>query len=142
MGLVLDASVTLAWMIERVDAEEARSADEVLHTILAGGAQVPALWFAEVANGVLVAERRGGIRHSTSASFLGLVNALPIMEERTRSSDVQSSVLALGRAHELTAYDATYLELALRTSGTLATFDAELAKAARAAGVRVFGDAV
>lgn len=141
MGLVLDASVTLAWLIDRADAAEARLADEVLRAILSGGAQVPALWVAEVANGVLVAERRGGVQYSTSASFMGLVNALPIMEERTRPSEVQNTVLTLARAYELTGYDATYLELVLRTGRTLATFDRKLADAARSAGVRVFGDA-
>ena len=47
----------------------------------------------------------------------------------------------LGRMYNLTAYDATYLELAMRLAGVLATFDRQLAEAARAAGVRVFGDA-
>jgi predicted nucleic acid-binding protein len=49
--------------------------------------------------------------------------------------------LALARAHRLTAYDATYLELALRRGAPLATFDQKLAEAARKAGGRVFGDA-
>jgi predicted nucleic acid-binding protein len=49
-------------------------------------------------------------------------------------------VLDLGRLHNLTAYDATYLELAMRRSAVLATFDRKLAAAARAAGVRVSGD--
>jgi predicted nucleic acid-binding protein len=49
-------------------------------------------------------------------------------------------VLTLARAYELTGYDATYLELVLRTGRTLATFDRKLAEAARTAGVRVFGD--
>ena len=140
MGLVLDASVTMAWLVDRVETVEAQLADEVLRTIQAGGAQVPALWFAEVANGVLVAERRGGVGRSTSASFMGLVNSLPIMEDRTRPSDGQSMVLTLARAHGLTGYDATYLELVLRTGGVLATFDRQLAEAARTAGARVFGD--
>jgi predicted nucleic acid-binding protein len=54
---------------------------------------------------------------------------------------MQSRILDLGRRHGLTAYDATYLELAMRTGGMLATFDRKLADAARVAGVRVFGDA-
>ena len=54
----------------------------------------------------------------------------------------QTRVLDLGRMHKLTAYDATYLELAMRRAATLATFDRKLADAARAAGGRVFGDPV
>jgi predicted nucleic acid-binding protein len=51
------------------------------------------------------------------------------------------SVLALARSHNLTGYDAAYLELVLRTGRELATFDRQLADAVRKAGARVFGDA-
>ena len=141
MELVLDASATLAWLVKRVDAAENELANEVLRYIRVRSALVPALWFPEVANGVLVAERRGGIDNTMSGSFLSMVNTLSIVEDMTRPSAVQSSVLALARAYRLTAYDATYLELVLRTGGVLATFDRQLANAVRQAGGRVFGDA-
>lgn len=141
MGLVLDASAAMAWLVNRVDAAEARIADEILRSILVSDAIVPALWFSEVANGVLVAERRGVIGESTTASFMGLVTTLPITEDRMRVPAVEGTILALGRKYGLTGYDATYLELVLRSGGTLATFDRQLAEAARLAGCRVFGDA-
>lgn len=140
MELVLDASATLAWLVRRVDPIEDQLADEVLRFVRAANAVVPALWFPEVANGVLVAERRGGVSQSTSAAFLCMVNALPVVEDATRPSAVQPIVLTLARAYKLTAYDATYLELAMRRAATLATFDRKLAAAARSAGLRVFGD--
>jgi predicted nucleic acid-binding protein len=140
MELVLDASATLAWLIRRVDPIEDQLADEVLRFVRTASAIVPALWFTEVANGVLVAERRGSVSQSTSAAFLGMVNALPILEDATRPSAVQPIVLMLARAYKLTGYDATYLELVLRTGGVLATFDRQLANAVRQAGGRVFGD--
>ena len=140
MGLVLDASATLAWLIRRVDSAEDQLADEVLRYLQAREAVVPALWFPEVANGVLVAERRGGIGHSRSASFLAMVNLLPIAEDVARPSTIQSTVLMLARAYKLTGYDATYLELVLRTGNILATFDRQLADAVRKAGGSVFGD--
>jgi predicted nucleic acid-binding protein len=141
MNLVLDASATLAWLVRRVDPAEDRLADDVLRLIQTHDAMVPALWFPEVANGVLVAELRGGVSNSTSLSFLAMVDTLPIIEDMTRPFAVQGTILMLARAYKLTAYDATYLELVLRTGRTLATFDRKLADAARAAGVRVFGDA-
>ncbi|HEY1255827.1 MAG TPA: type II toxin-antitoxin system VapC family toxin [Terracidiphilus sp.] len=140
MELVLDASATLAWLIRRVDPIEDQLADEVLRFVRSASALAPALWFPEVANGILVAERRGGVSHSTSAAFLGMVNALPIVQDATRPSAVQPTVLTLARAYKLTGYDATYLELVLRTSGVLATFNRKLANAVRQAGGRVFGD--
>jgi predicted nucleic acid-binding protein len=141
MELILDASATLAWLVRRVDPIEAQLAEDLLSQIESKNAMVPALWFPEVANGVLVAERRTGIGSSTSADFLRLLETLPILEDATRPSAVQPTVLMLARAYKLTGYDATYLELILRTGGVLATFDRQLADAARAAGVRVFGDA-
>lgn len=140
MDLVLDASATLAWLARRVDPIEDQLADEVLRYILPRDAVVPALWFPEVANGVLVAERRGGIGSSTSASFLSMVSALPIVEDAMQPSAAQTTVLTLARAYKLTSYDATYLELVLRTGRALATFDRQLADAVRKAGGRVFGD--
>jgi predicted nucleic acid-binding protein len=140
MGLVLDASATLAWLVRRADPPEDRLADEVLRYLQTQDAVVPALWFPEVANGVLMAERRTGIGNSRSASFLAMVNALPISEDAMRPWATQPAVLTLARAYKLTGYDATYLELVLRTGGMLATFDRQLADAVRGAGGRVFGD--
>src|ERR1035438_9033007 len=138
MELILDASATLAWLVRRVDPMEAQLAEDILSQIESKNAMVPALWFPEVANGVLVAERRTGIGPSTSADFLRLLETLPISEDATRPSAVQLTVLMLARTYKLTAYDATYLELVLRTGRALATFDRQLAAAARAAGARVF----
>ncbi len=140
MGIVLDASVTLAWLVERVDADEVRLANEVLRHIQAEDAIVPSLWFPEVSNGILMAERRGGVTAAQSVRFLGMVDTLPITEDRTQSASVQATALTLARAYGLTAYDATYLELTLRSRRKLATFDRQLADAMRKAGGQVFGD--
>jgi predicted nucleic acid-binding protein len=141
MELVLDASATLAWLVRRVDPIEDQLADEILRYVRTRDALVPALWFPEVANGVLVAERRGGVSQSTSAAFLMLVDTLPVVEDGVRPFARQATVLTLARAYKLTSYDATYLELAMRRAAQFATFDRKLADASRAAGVRVFGDA-
>ncbi|MGH9607607.1 MAG: type II toxin-antitoxin system VapC family toxin [Terracidiphilus sp.] len=138
---MLDASATLAWLIDRVDPTEARLASETLLTLRSEDAAVPALWFAEIANGILVAERRGALDLAKSNLFLGMVSGLPIEQDAARTSALQPEVLKIARACRLTAYDATYLELALRTGRTLATFDRQLADAARKASARVFGDA-
>lgn len=138
--LVLDASTTLAWLVRRINPSEDRLADKALRRIQRSGAVVPALWFHEVANGILMAERRGGIAISTSASFLGLVETLPIEQDKVSPSSVLKTAIFLARSHGLTSYDAVYLELVLRIGGTLATFDNQLAKAARKAGGKIFGD--
>ena len=142
MGLVLDASAVLAWFVQRSDPHEAALADEILLSVERDEAVVPALWFTELVNGLLVAERYRRIGPSKTMHFLGELAAMPITEDRARPSVVQGEILALARMYRLTAYDAVYLELALRTGRTLATFDGQLADAVRKAGGRVFGDAV
>lgn len=141
MGLVLDASSVLAWFVQRMDRREAAMAEEILASVERDEAVVPALWFTEVVNGLLVAERLRRNGPSKAPQFLAELAALPIEEDRVRPSVTQGEVLALSRRHGLSAYDAVYMELSLRTGGALATFDKQLAKALRKAGGRVFGDA-
>lgn len=140
MKLVLDASAGLAWLARRTDPAEDQLAYGVLRLLQTQGAVVPALWFHEVANGALVVERKGGGERSVSAEFFGFIETLPIEQDKAHPSASLGTVVALARMYNLTAYDATYLELVLRTGAVLATFDSHLADAVRKAGGRVFGD--
>jgi predicted nucleic acid-binding protein len=141
MEFILDASAALAWFVQRSDPHEAALADEILSRVERNEARVPGIWYTEVANGLLVAERSRLATPSESSRFLSELAALPIEEERVQQSSIQAEVLALGRRYGLTACDAIYVELSLRTGLALATFDAQLADALRKAGGRVFGDA-
>ncbi len=140
MNIVLDASMALAWLIVRADGTEAALANRAFGEVSANGAEVPALWYAEVANTLLVFERAKRLTEQDSVSYLADLGLLAIAQDDLPCAPMQSRVLDLGRRHGLTAYDAAYLELAMRRAGVLATFDRKLAGAARAAGVRVFGD--
>ncbi len=140
MRLVLDASMALAWHLTRSNPDEAGLAQEALSVIMERGALVPHLWFPEVANAILLAERHGVSDPPGSSAFRADLDTLPILTDTTYPQVVQGELVKLGRAHQLTAYDATYLELALRKAATLATFDRRLAAACREAGVAVFGD--
>jgi predicted nucleic acid-binding protein len=140
VNIVLDASMALAWLIVRADGTEAALANRAFGEVSANGAEVPALWYAEVANTLLVFERAKRLTEQDSVSYLADLGLLAIAQDDLPCAPMQSRVLDLGRRHGLTAYDAAYLELAMRRAGVLATFDRKLAGAARAAGVRVFGD--
>jgi predicted nucleic acid-binding protein len=140
--LILDASVALAWVLDRKDPAEAALAGKALDMVRAAGAMVPALWFPEVANAILLAERQRVITAQDSANYLSGLSIWEIVQDPVPPALSQAQVIQLGRIYKLTAYDATYLELAMRRAATLATFDGKLADAARAAGVRVFGDPV
>ncbi len=140
MNLVLDASMTLAWQFTRVDPAEILLAERALAELPSYLVIVPALWYPEVANTLLRGERQGSISSTQTAYFLRELAELEIAADEISPRNRQSTVLELARSYGLTAYDATYLELALRRAATLASFDHKLTKAARAAGVRVFGD--
>lgn len=129
MTVVLDASFALGWLYERADQREAELADRTLCSLDAVDAWVPWLWHTEITNSLLVGERRGLISEATGAAFLGRLVGLPILTDSLLPQARREAVLALAREHGLSAYDAVYLELALRLGGTLATFDTRLAAA-------------
>lgn len=138
---VLDASMALAWLFPRQNPAEAALAEQALDELDTEDFVVPVIWYGELANAILRGERKGMVSLSQTAAFLAELDSAEIETDADSPRQRQSVVLALARAHRLTAYDATYLELALRKGVPLATFDTQLADAARTAGVRVFGDA-
>ena len=125
MPFVLDASVTLVWAL--TDESDA-VADRAFDQIRLERAFAPLLWWYEIRDGLVLAERRGRLAPEDTANFLDKLGTLRI----TLSQPVDDRrVLQLARKHKLTLYDASYLELAERLELPLATLDAELARAAR-----------
>jgi predicted nucleic acid-binding protein len=127
--LVLDASVASAWCFED---QATPAAEAVLDRLSDDAASVPPIWELEVANVLLVAERRGRLSEASATRFLDLLRRLPIVVDEAQDLWV---VMAAGRRHGLSSYDATYLVLAERLGAPLATLDHGLAQAATAAGV-------
>jgi predicted nucleic acid-binding protein len=129
---VIDTSVAMAWCFED---EATPATDSVLDLLGNDQAVVPAIWPLEVANVLLVAERRGRLTEAQASRFLELLAQLPINVD-TSPTDM-AGIVATGRRHTLSSYDAAYLLLAERLGATLATLDKPLAKAARKAGVQL-----
>jgi predicted nucleic acid-binding protein len=130
--IVVDASVALAWCFE--DEKHAAALD-ALDAIAASRGTVPWHWWLEVSNGLLVARRRRRLRREP-AEILAALAALPLrVDTDALFAGAGNSVPALAETHGLSSYDAAYLELALRAGLPLATLDADLAHAARVAGV-------
>ena len=134
MPFVLDCSTTMAWIF----ADEANEqTNELRASLLEETACVPALWPIEVANVLLVATRRDRIRETEWLQLLQALATLPIETDTETEERALSDSLRLALAHDLSVYDAVYLELALRRGLPLATLDRELATAAKAVGVEV-----
>jgi predicted nucleic acid-binding protein len=134
-GFVADASATLLWCF----AEEATPATEALLERLREGepAVVPAHWSTEVMNGLLMAVRRSRLDLDRVARFARDLAALPIRMEPPHAPAVWDAMIRLATRHQLTVYDAAYLELAQRTGLPLATLDGDLRRAALAASVHL-----
>ena len=134
--LVLDASTVLTWCFPD---EEAQKAWEISELIAAGERiAVPAFWRHEILNSLLMGERRKRLTVELTQAFLEDLDRLPVdMDEMATSAFVFDTTQALCRKHGLTAYDAAYLELAIRDGFSLATVDKALKRAAVGEGVSV-----
>ena len=132
--LVLDASVALAWCFKN---EATAAADTVLERLATETASVPAIWHLEIANVLVMSERRRRITPANSTEFIALLEALVIVVDEETPSRAFGRVLYLAREERLTAYDAAYLELAMRLGLPLASKDGDLCDAAERLGVSV-----
>jgi len=134
--LVVDSSVAIAWCFpdEQDDYSQA-----VLDALASQQAFVPDLWRLEVANTLLVGERRKRSTRADTVAWLGFLSSLPITVDEETRTHAFGDTLSLARDHHLSAYDAAYLELSMRRGLPLATLDDKLKAAARAVGVAIHG---
>ena len=133
--IVLDCSVAVAWCF--VD-EATPPLDALLDQVQAEGAIVPPLWTLEVTNVLTQAARRGRLPPPGARGRLDLLDMLPITVDDGGAGRVwRDNLLALADVENLTIYDATYLELAIRRGLALATSDTALRAAAGRRGMTV-----
>jgi predicted nucleic acid-binding protein len=133
---VLDNSVSAAWCF----SDESNAYTESIFQSVAkdGGAVAPALWPIELANALVVAERRKRITTKEREAFLIDLARLDIEVEPLITDEIFHQGIALATAHRLSVYDATYLVTAMRRRLPLATQDEELIRAIKAVGVALY----
>ena len=127
--IVIDASVFLAWCL---GDEEESAAEGAMRRVAEQGGVVPRIWWYEVRNALVMNERRGRISTQQVSDTLADSEALGIAIDDEHDG---SLLLGFARRHELTVYNAAYLEVAVRRSLPLATLDRRLRTAAEAIGV-------
>ena len=137
MSLILDASVALSWLFERATEAERVRSNAILEQLHDAPAMVPSLWLTEVLNAILVGERRKINSAAESADFLERLSLLNIITDTVAPSARRDAVLGVARELSISAYDATYVELALRSGLPFATFDTRLRKATESIGIKV-----
>jgi predicted nucleic acid-binding protein len=135
---VLDASVALAWCFTD---EASAAADRLLDRLETERAAVPAIWHLEVANVLVLSERRRRISRAETAEFIARLQVLAIEADGEAASLAFTQILDLARDKRLTAYDAAYVELAMRLGVPLASKDRRLCHAAEGLGIVVLNAA-
>lgn len=138
MSFVLDNSVAMCWLLNDGRPAVVSRALKILEALKTTSAVVPSLWALEAANVVAKAEAKGWVTESRTQAFVSTLLRLNIVTDHATASHALSETLNLARRYKLSAYDAAYLELALRMGLPLATLDTDLEKAARKAGVKRF----
>ncbi len=134
--LVVDASVAMTWLF--VD-EATPATEDLLSRLETESALVPAWWHIEITNVIAIAERKGRITPTQTEGFLTRLDRLDLEIDGEAASRAFTHLLPLCRTHQLTSYDAMYLDLAMRRGMPLATLDDALRKAAKKVGVEVLG---
>ena len=131
---VIDSSVGFAWVHPNQATPET---DKLLEEVEAGATVViPALWFVEMANSLLVLQRRKKLTKEERKAALETLSGMnfAVDEEAAKAAFQKTSELA--EKYDLTVYDATYLEVALRRNLPLASRDAALISAAKKCGIK------
>lgn len=123
MPFVLDASVTAAWLLPD---EASPMTERILDLLRIDSAFVPAIWWFEIRNLLIVGERRQRLLRADTADILKNLVRYPIVADREPDQD---EILRLARDYYMTVYDAAYVELAARRNIPLATLDRRMAAA-------------
>ena len=139
MSFILDASVAMLWLTPGTNPANVAYAGTALNALKESHALAPSIWPLEIRSAIAKIEARNIVTEAESHRFIALLEQLDIMIDPVIAGHPLGDALNLARRYRLSVYDATYLELALRTGHPLATLDADLIKAATFAGISIFG---
>ena len=137
-SLVLDNSVAMRWCFKDGSDSDLSYADKVLDRLADTTFLVPNLWHLEAANVIARAQKRQWLTIEQMQQFLDLVLQLPLKVDLETAKKAMAETFTLANAHNVSVYDAAYLELALRHQVPLATLDLALRKAASNVNVTIF----
>jgi predicted nucleic acid-binding protein len=133
--IVIDASLMIAWLLEESALALAPELNDLIEreTFV-----VPAHWTAEIGNGLVTNLRRRRVSAEKIKQLIGECSFLEIAVEPVTSIAQLAPITNLASAHNLTFYDAAYVQLALDRSIPLGTLDNRMRDAARLLGIRLF----
>lgn len=132
--VVVDASLAVGWAAER--GSEAVIEGMIARIYQATG-KVPAIWRLEVANALLNKVQGKENGHEALLAWLAQIGELPVGADDMTHARAWSRILPIAARHDLSLYDASYVELAVRLDAPLLTLDGKMARAAAQEGVVV-----
>ncbi len=135
---VLDNSVSMRWLLASEKASDQKYSENVLESMRNVDALTPNLWHLEAISVLTGAEKRGEVSLGEIERFISQLENLPIHVDPLTAHQAFSRTLALSRAYNISSYDASYLELAMREGLPLASLDKKLVKAAKKADVEIY----
>lgn len=135
-SFVLDCSLAVAWCFS--DEATARTT-KLLKRMEHEAALIPAWWYLELTNVLVLAEKKGRIDADQVAEFIALVESFQLEVDEQAPRRAFQHLLPLCRAGQLTSHDAVYLDLAMRRQLPVASLDESLRKAAKKHGVKLLG---
>jgi predicted nucleic acid-binding protein len=131
MSIVIDSSAIVPLALTDEDSEYANT---VLEKMVEHIAFVPSLFWYEIGNILITNEKRKRINKKNAETFISRLRMLPITTDYSFKLD---KTMYLARKHNLSAYDASYLDLALCSNGVFATLDKKLRQAAKAENIKI-----
>ncbi len=123
--VVLDASAALALLLAENEGAEV---EEIINGTISINGQifVPGLFWYELGNGLIMAERKNRISPQSNSTAVSSFARLPIVTHQETDFPIRNRIMGLARENGLTYYDASYLELAMRYEAPLKSFDTHL----------------
>ena len=120
-AFILDASVAISWCFPADPTENTPYTRRILTQLTSDDAIVPEIWAFEITNSIFVSfNKRKRIDQRQIVEYLSLLTALPIRVD-AQSMWANVGLESMSRRHDLSAYEAAYLDLALRANLPLAT---------------------
>ena len=129
---VIDASVIISWRDPR---EQNGYGQRILRCLSKESAIAPVICCLEINNVLRLFEKRELISHDTVLETIDFIAALPIRLDDAPIDFRIPRVMELACKYDLTIYDSSYMELAVRLGLPLATMDNKLIEAAKTLGL-------
>ena len=136
MNLVIDCSFIISSILpDELQLKVDKVYNEISNKLY--NVYVPAIFYLECNNVLLSSLKNQRIMKNDYEKYIQLINNLPVTVDKFCSdSESLYSIGRIAQTYNLTSYDASYLELALRLEAKVATLDKVLTYSCKVANIK------